>query len=832
MIQEPPEPDVPSHPGRCDEMHDAGGNLRPHWQPLMAALERLGPEELQARWQAGRRLIREHGVTYTVYGDPTRMDRSWGLDLVPLLVTSAEWAKLEAGLIQRSRLLNLVLADLYGGPQRLLRNGFLPPELVYANPDFLRPCRGVPVPGGVSVHFYGCDLGRAADGAWWALADRTQGPGGAGYAWENRTVLARLLPEEIRACEVHPLGNFFARQREMLGELAPVSDRPPSIVVLTPGPHSEIYFEHAYLARHLGFPLVEGADLTVRDRRVFLKTVEGLQPVDVILRRVDDSYCDPLELRGDSFLGVPGLLDAARGGHVTMANALGAALAESPALLPFLPQLCRHLLDEELLLPSAPTWWCGQPEGLRYVLDHLDSVFLKPAFSGHSFSRPEMTEFFDARRRSVETRTRLLERLRAFPHAFVAQERPPLSCAAIWGDGKLESRPVMMRAFVAAGPNSFAVLPGALTRVLQAPDDPLVSLQSGGGSKDTWILSERETLPLEKAPAADESQAHVTWGVPSRAADHLFWLGRYTERLEQLLRVLRCMLGRVAGEPGAPVDQQALVQLAAGLGLLPAGVGNNPAPERLPERLLALLYEPGLVGGARELLARIRSTASAVRDRFSGDTWRILGRLDSDAAVAPGRLPLAGAMELLHTLVLDLAAFSGMEMENMTRGRGWLFLNFGRRLERALGVLGLLQAAARVPGPSASVLNPVLEIADSVMTYRRLFFDRPRWPGVLALLLSDASNPRSLAFQAQVLTEHARALAALRSPDDPPDAVLPIAELAAMVRSVAVGELTAQHGSGNGEALLQVLRSGITQLEALSDQVTNRYFSHSLPRSS
>src|SRR5262245_32617425 len=410
-------------PGVFDEMEFAPATPRPHWHSFVDSLERLGRHELLSRWENGRRIIREHGVTYNVYGDPAGMDRPWGLDFVPLLITARDWVHIEAGLMQRSRLFNLILADIYGGSQRLLRDGFLPPELVYANPGFLRPCRGIAVRSQVYLHLHACDLGRSPDGQWWVLSDRTQAPSGAGYAWENRTVVSRILPEGIRDSNVQRLGGFFRQQREMLFNLAPPGRTQPSIVLLTPGPHNETYFEHAYLARHLGFPLVEGADLTVRDRRVFLKTIEGLQPVDVILRRVDDSFCDPLELRSDSFLGVSGLVEAARAGNVTIANALGAGLMESPAFQAFLPSLCRHVLGEDLLLPCVATWWCGQAEELRYVTEHLDSLIVKPAFGALSRLPTARSRTPKPRRSLVDERAKLIEAIHAAPWDFVAQER-------------------------------------------------------------------------------------------------------------------------------------------------------------------------------------------------------------------------------------------------------------------------------------------------------------------------------------------------------------------------------------------------------------------------
>ena len=812
-----------------DEMEEHPAQPRPHWRGFMESLQRMGKQELVSRWEIGRRILREHGVTYNVYGDPQGMDRPWGLDLVPFLINAEEWGRVQAGLIQRARLFNLILADIYGGSQRLLRDGFLPPELIYANPSFLRPCRGIPAVSEVYLHMHACDLGRSPDGQWWVLSDRTQAPSGAGYAWENRTVVSRIFPDEIRDCNVQRLGGFFRQQREMLLSLAPSGCDHPSVVLLTPGPHNETYFEHAYLARHLGFGLVEGADLTVRDRRVFLRTIEGLQPVDVILRRVDDSFCDPLELRSDSMLGVPGLVEAARAGNVTVANALGAGLMESPAFLAFLPTLCWHLLGAELSLPSLATWWCGQPKQLRYVLDNLRQLNVKPAFTsfrtaaGHGVSPAAPT--------TADDYERLAQRIKAAPRDFVAQERMKLSQAPVWTDDGLATGSIVLRAYVAHGGNSYTVMPGGLTRVSRDPEDLMLSMQNGVGSKDSWVLSspgqERMEMPriLDEPRTSEQPNA----GVPSRTAEHLFWLGRYTERLEQMLRIIRCILGRIADEPGGDDtgDLAGLSQFIADLGL--AGSGPSPTGE-LSKRMVNLLYDPQEPGATRELLERIRFIASTVRDRFSGDMWRILGRLDADGRARPGRLALAGATALSHKLVLDLAAFNGVVMENMTRGRGWHFLDFGRRLERGLAVMKLLRAAATTTGHPSALLEPVLEIADSVMTYRRRYFASPQWPGVLELLVVDRTNPRSLVFQLEVLRDHAAAMLA------PPETTVRHAEeskiqtLAESVRSTDLTALLAHpHPSAPG-ALLQTFDRWAQTLFALSDEITSRYFVHTIPR--
>src|SRR3954447_20166315 len=343
--------------GSFDEMALDDGGIRPHWGPFVEHIESIGLAELRQRWEEAKLLIRENGVTYNVYGDPLGMDRPWELDPLPLLISPADAAAIEAGLTQRARLLDLILADLYG-PRALLTGGDLPAQLVFGHPSYLRPCHGLKIPGNRYLQLYAADVGRAPDGTFHVLADRSQAPSGAGYVLENRIVLSRMLPEAFRDCRVQRLALYFRAMRETLRSIAPHDRDNPRVVLLTPGPYNETYFEHAYLARYLGYMLVEGADLTVRDNRVYLKLLGGLQPVDVILRRVDDDYCDPLDLRGDSFLGVSGLVQAARAGNVAVANALGSGLVESPALPAYLPVLCRALLGEELKLASVPSWWC------------------------------------------------------------------------------------------------------------------------------------------------------------------------------------------------------------------------------------------------------------------------------------------------------------------------------------------------------------------------------------------------------------------------------------------------------------------------------------------
>jgi len=813
--------------GAYDEMMAPTGGLRPHCEKFVQALETLGRRDLAARWENAKRAIRENGVTYNVYGDPQGLDRPWELDMMPELIPSAEWSRLETALIQRAQLFNLVLADIYG-PQKLVREGLLPPALVFGNPAFLRPCHGIRMPENIHLHLQAVDLTRAPDGQWWVLADRTQSPSGAGYALENRIVLSRTLPEAFRDCQVKRLASYFRSFRETLMRLSPKRASNPKVVLLTPGPYNETYFEHAYLARYLGFTLVEGGDLTVRDSRVFIKTLEGLQPVDVVLRRLDDSFCDPLELRSDSFLGVAGLVEAARAGNVTIANSLGSGVTETPAILAFLPGLCKHLLGEELRMPSVATWWCGQPVELKYALDHLDKLVMKRAFPSDS-GDPMFGRTLDETEKAS-----LVADIRARPHEYVGQEQVALSTAPVWVGGKLESRPIVVRAYVAAAGDSYVVMPGGLTRVSRSPDVPVVSMQSGGGSKDTWVLSDTPVVPVSllAPPGTPIRLDRAATDLPSRVADNLFWLGRYAERAEGSMRLLRSIVVRLTD--GNMTDDSpsltALLEIMVGLGLLPKKYQQRVPLRDLENEILALVFKQQRQGSLRQTLNSLRRIAIIVRDRLSIDTWRILNQLHQDLSVRQGRVQLTEALAHLNRTIVDLAAFSGMEMENMTRGHGWRFLDIGRRLERSINLTHLLRAALGATAPEIAVLEPLLEIADSSMTYRRRYFTQPQLAPVLDLLLTDDTNPRSLLFQLAALTDHMKNLPRDAKAPSPTREERLISQTTAYLRQADMNAFCAATGEGRADHVTALLTSIEGDLRVLSDTLGHYYFSHAEPR--
>ena len=817
-------------PGVFDELRDSAG-LRPHWRNFIAAFNTLGAEEWSRRWDQARRMIREHGVTYHVQGEPTGLDRPWELDPVPLVLPPEDWQVISAGVAQRARLLNALLADAYG-PQRLWRERILPPALLFANPNFWRPLHGIAVPHGLHLHLYGTDLTRSPAGHWWVMADRTQIAAGNGYALENRMVLARCLPELFRQCGVRRIADSFDAVRDLLANLSPRAVDNPRVVLLTPGPRTHTYFEHAYLARHLGCTLAEGNDLTVRENRVYFKTLEGLHPVDVILRRLDDALCDPLDLDGESLVGVAGLVQAVRAGNVTVANALGSSLVQAPAFFGFLPGICRVMLGEELQLPSVATWWCGEPAALQYVLAHLKDLVIKPAFN------PRLADPIFGHALTADQLKNLAARLTAQPADFVAQEVVPLAHAPVDGPRGLQPRPVLLRTFaVAQRAGGYRLMPGGLTRVLTAAGTGGSGLMfAADGSKDTWVLGDDQIVEPALLAATDHAPGlnRGTTELSSRTADDLYWLGRYAERAEGIARLVRCVLGRLGTEAASPrtTELATLLQIMDSLGLITMDFGfrSKDGPGRALEiELFSLLYKAQRTGSLQETLNRLHRLAKQVRDRLSTDTWRILNQLhQSLLRSAPGRRQSGETQVVLNDVIALLAAFSGMEMENMTRGHGWRFLEMGRRLERAVQLLGLLRPVLAEAGAdeNAPVLEIVLEIADSAMTYRSRYYTSLALGPVLDLVLADESNPRSVAFQVAALRQHVRRLP--RGPHAPKptreDQITD--ELTNLLSQEAIQTHCQQHLNGEPKPLQALLSRLLAQLFALSETLMHYYFSH------
>lgn len=791
---------------RYDELLDANGAARPHWKPL---IDRLAAEDARETARRGieltRRLIVENGVTYNVYADPQGKDRPWALDPLPLMLSAEEWQTIEAGVAQRAHVLDALLADLYG-PQRLLAEGIVAPELAFGHPNFLWPCHGVQPKGRNWLHVYAADLARAPDGRWWVLADRTQAPSGAGYALENREIVEQVLPESIRDLGVRRVHGFFGDLRASALGHADAGESPLA-VILTPGPFNETYFEHAFLARQLGLPLVEGQDLTVRADTVYMKTLAGLRRVHAILRRLDDDYCDPVELRSDSTLGVPGLIGAVRAGRVVLANALGTGVLESAAWLGFLPGVAERLIGQPLLLPSVATWWCGEQPALDYVIEHLDRLVLKPTYPNQRF------EPIFGRDLTGEARVKFLAKLKARPYAYVAQEHVALSQAPVWrtsGVPGFAAKALTLRVYAVATESGYRVMPGGLARVATDTAVDVVSAQRGGGSKDVWVLAAGSERDTQRAAQHSPPMAIRQDDLPSRLVENLYWLGRYKVRCADKARLLRSTLA-------ARVDRSVwvhAVRVCRSLGAIPKHI--DPALGIRDER-----HAQSLISDVK----RLTWCASQVRSRLSGRYWRAvvgLQRLLQEAGVTREE-----PREALERLLLSIAALIGFAAEDMTHDDGWRLMRIGRRLERLQFVAQLL--AQHLVSRSAAgqrSLEWLLEACDSASAYRARYVVSPRLGPTIDLLVRDIGHPTSLAFQYDSvhrdLAELVTSLGAGESGLIEPLPVLADADLAAVDAEDAMG-------AARRRELADRLRALSSAAIELSERLSKRHFSLTSP---
>lgn len=816
-------------PGAYPEMLAPDGTIRPHWQPMLHQLEDYGALDIDARWLRTQRMIRENGVTYNVYDDAQGGSHPWMLDPVPLMIDPAEWEELSAGLIQRTQVLNLALTDLYS-EQKLLENNVLPSELLYANPNFLRSCCQITPPNGQYLTMHAVDLARMPSGKWSVVKDLSQTPPGAGYALENRLMMSRTFPTMYRICGVERLATFFATLRNTLEGLAADRTNNPHIVVLTPGSHSSSYFEHAYIARYLGYPLVLGNDLTVRGSEVFLKTLAGLRKVDVILRRQADALCDPLELTGHSQLGIPGLVQAAIDGKVAIANALGSGLAETPALLPFFPTLCRNLTGEEPKLATLPTLWCGQEKECKQVMDQFDRWVIKRAFSDQREKAVLVQSL------SPDDRMALIARIKADPEQFIAQESVALSSSPCWQDSQLVPRNTMLRAFIVATRDGWEVMPGGLVRTSPQADSPIVSMEGGGGSKDAWVKARgavgHATLLSagESANAIEPSRSDAN--LSSRVADNLFWLGRYVQRADMDARLLRTILRRLTeentpyGSPELPELLRTLIELTT------AQPDATPITDPLTQvaetkkLIFGMIFDRALPGNLHNALISACTIGSTVRERISIDTWHILDRMKDELGSAPTDGDLPEALGMLDRLLMPLAAFSGLSSESMTHGYGWRFMDMGFRMERAVMSAQLLQELLIKPSSvEPSVLDAILEVANSSMTYRSRYQSHVAPLPLLDLLLCDDSNPRSIAYQLVIISEHVHALSELSECREFPEQVL-ADELVQHIENCNLDTLVKTDKEGQRTPLNALLSEVIGNVQELSNLVTHRYLAH------
>jgi uncharacterized circularly permuted ATP-grasp superfamily protein/uncharacterized alpha-E superfamily protein len=813
-----------------DEFLLEGAQPRPQSRLFLDALSRIGREEFEHRWEQAQRTVQANDFAYSGHVSPADQPRPWELDAIPFLISASEWATIATALKQRARLLNLVLSDLYG-QQTLLTQGVLPAELVFSHPGFLRAYHGQVPRDNCFLHFYAADLARSPNGKWWVLADRTEAASGIGFALENRILTSRMFPELFHQCHVERLAPFFIAVQERLRSLAPHGMENPRVVLLSHGPESPNYFEDAYLARYLGYTLVEGGDLAIRRNQVMLKTLGGLIPVDVVFRRQNSGDCDSLELTPSSRRGISGLTQAARSGQVGIANSLGSGLLESAALMAYMPRLCKALLGEELKLPGVATWWCGDPTQLSYVLKNLEKLVIHSSFRIRGQDHPAMESWNQL---PLKKRAELIQ---ANPKQFVAQEKVMRSSVPVW-KGQIAPAHLSLRAYAVSTGDSYTVMQGALARTSKTLDPLEISIRKGEGSKDTWVLSDQpvEHVTLLKEQGRTISLRRSGSELPSRAADNLFWLGRQLERAESLARLLRSLVNRLGGETRSNSDLEVpiLLRCLADEGQIEPGYAIEKMRNQLPpiEQVLpTAVFDESQSASLRSIVDELFRLGSIVRDRVSLDTWRIIRRIDKGFQPARfGVTNLSDVLTIMNDLITELAAFSGIIMESMTRTQAFRFLELGRRLERSLQVISLVKNSfIPMPEIQAPVLETVLEVADSLMTYRSRYLSNLQLPAVLDLLLTDESNPRSLVFQFMQLSKQVERLP--RNKDLPGYTAEQRLAMTLLhsVRMLDIQEVADTHCLGEYAPLEELIETWDAQLPKLSEAISHRYLVHAVP---
>ena len=824
----------------------AAGSLSEPWQQFFDNLADKDAAELNQRSASLTRQIRDNGVTYNVYADEGGPQRPWSLDLFPLLIDPQHWLQIEAGILQRVRLLEQVMTDVYG-PQELLHQGWLPPALVQGHPGYLRAMHGVKPVGGTHLHIAAFDLARGPDGNWWVVGQRCQAPSGFGYLLENRIAIASQFPQAFEAMPVQRLAATYRALMESMKKMSPAG-ADQHLALLTPGPYNETYFEHAYLARYLGLTLVEGCDLLVRDEHLYLKTLRGLVPVHGLIKRLDDEYLDPLELRADSTLGVPGLLQAIRAGNVLVANAPGSAFLESPALLGFLPALARHLLGEELKLPALPTWWCGERSAMEDALPQLHECAIKATYPGS----PLLPGLDGLQGRFMQAREldEWAGRIVRQSDDYTVQGSVPLSQMPTWqtdnaGAGQMLARSVMLRVFVVSdGPQSWRVLPGGLARLAGAEGET-ASMQSGGSSADVWALTRGviDDSTLLQAPLTPAALTQRKRLVTSRAAENLYWLGRYSERTENAVRLARLTLECLQGEEqSSPPLLDWLGKMAVANTLVLPGVPSPTLARRVFER--SLIANLGSSDGATSVgyyLRALRMTGATVRERLSQEHWHVMVRAEEELFARCGEHAAQGdysslkALQVLKSSSDHMAAITGAQTDRMTRDDGWRLLSIGRHIER-LGFLAssLLSGFQSGAIHSAGGFEAMLSLFDATITFHAQYQQSRDLAALLDLLVLDRENPRSLAWVAHTLRGRLAKLAG-SEPDElcslslrvPDPAAWNLAHLCEAQAQASVAGPEADTAHGYFFALHDLLLMCMAAAFNVSNEISATYFTHS-----
>jgi len=713
-------------------------------------LRALDPRRLPETEDRIRALQKRIGERHLIHGDETALAARAPLDALPFLIQQPEWQTIQAGLEQRARLFTELYRDIYG-PQNLLRDGLIPDELVWKNPHFLPPCV-LPQAQKQSPFFHGCDLLQDEAGQYWLDRDRNTLPDGLGFTLQSRIVLARLYPDLLEHFNVHRLAPFLSDVRSGLRQLAQTVDpnRQARVVILSPGASSPAYFEHAYLAAYLGFTLIQGQDLLVRNGAVWIKAIDGLGPVDVIFRQTGDGASDPLELDPTAFQGIPGLVEATRRGTVSLANPLGGQALENYGLHPFLHAVCRHVLGEKLKIPQIPSWWCGQKKEREYVLENLASLEIRSATGNQVFATPRK----GMSKAELES---LAGAIRSAPGNFVGRRLPASKPELVSAQGDIRGWDARLRFFSFRIGNDIRCLPGGFAEA-HDPDDPTRQPRQ----KDIWLCG-ADAKDQKSSPGfwprnrKEIRQAVFTGLYTSRTAEHLLWCGRYAERASMLVDSLRRLLRNDEFHVPKPSQQRCDPALWQGIRAL-LGLKKQAETSAEAESIQDLLADTISPSSLYSSLDDFRYNATAIRENWSVESWNLVAEIAAECEALfqmDRRSPPEQMEELLNRLILRLDAFSGRSLRNMNRTPGWVFLYVGQHLELLLMQCTLwehsLTSALESDGASQQLLDELLEQNNSLISYRRMYRSEPEFTTVFQLFIVEKQNPRSISFSLQEL---------------------------------------------------------------------------------
>lgn len=827
-----------------DEVLDQNGQVKPYWQGLFDTLEAIGINELELRNQEIVKKLKENGVTYNVYGSNKESNRAWKLDPIPFLIHESEWKTIEEGLKQRARLLDLILKDLYG-PQTLIKNAIIPAELVFDNSGFLLPCFDIRQKHDKQLLNYAVDLARGPDGKMWLLDNRTQAPSGAGYALENRIVMSKVIPELNKKTYRKRLSPYFSQLQQTVDSLGNNSNENPNVVFLTPGPGNETYFEHVYLSSYLGYTLVQGNDLLVRDGFVWLKSIDQLEKVDVIIKRLDDSWCDPLELRRDSLLGIPGLLQVIRLGNVSVVNPPGTSILENYGLMAFMQNACKFLLKEPLLMPSVATWWCGQAKELSFVLANLPKLIIKKT------NRKQGFRSIYGRLLNIEQLAELKNQILESPKDYVAQEEVSLSTTPSFINGTIEPRFAALRAFLIADGEDYKVMQGGLTRSSAVKGKFEISNQLGGISKDTWIISDTPTEYLEKPVERKNTNNQLNNSLTSRNAENLFWLGRLCERTMALRSFLKIILNRLNENVTKHGNKQPefLVVLLKSLTHLtqtyPGFVGKEPKEgeevfdnEAIFEdpivELLLLINDPTKPGSVVYNLQSLLNTINQVSEKWNHDTRRIINLVE-DSLLALKNTNTHNINYVNHgldKLHIRLFSFYGNINETLPRDNGFYLLEAGKNVERILSLLSVFRSTfnfKKIEEEEAVLMEAILENHHLLAQYRNIYKSHLSLKAVISMIFLEKNLPYTLSYLLDTLSYYLSKLPKTNDPNRLSIAEKSALEASTIVKLIDADNLVQVDSATQFRFELDETISKVFELICtVSNNLSSLYFNHSV----